>query len=336
MQSTWGRMHLLSFALVVGGCLAAPHHLVATRNLEVPPCILPISLRAGDSCQLEWGSLRPFLRPTQPAVGYALVQQKFEKDFTSSDAAQRTMDKSPVPVVLGPHNNVYLVDHHHTVCALDLSTYRVNVTISVVCDLSDIQSIPVFWDVLRERNYALLVNRPEYDVTSLPRPINYTLVPSNIVFGPYGSSFTDDPWRSFANFLQKVTNDTCPKSNKYCQRGYYKSCDKSNMSIPFYEFRWGYFMTDALFHNTSLWDNNKDRSAFQQILPQLQMPATAGKVDVKPWIDATNFLVSLCRGWGAMNYVVPSEITSLSGILPGYVPLDQLVPADPDCDLPKC
>jgi hypothetical protein len=79
------------------------------------------------------------LRPTQMAVGMRSVEakrQKIERHLRSKRKIRRFLEKRPVPVVLGPDDDYYMIDHHHLSMAL-LQTEIDEVFIRVVSDLSD-------------------------------------------------------------------------------------------------------------------------------------------------------------------------------------------------------
>ena len=50
--------------------------------------------------------------------------------FNSMRDVQALMDRSPIPVAKAPHGSIFIVDHHHTLAALDASHFSsVNITI---------------------------------------------------------------------------------------------------------------------------------------------------------------------------------------------------------------
>ena len=56
------------------------------------------------------------------------------------------MDASPAPVVIGPDSVFYLVDDHHTLCALDYSGYSsTTVTVEVIADRRNTTSMADFF-----------------------------------------------------------------------------------------------------------------------------------------------------------------------------------------------
>ena len=64
----------------------------------------------------------------------------------SKDDAQGELDDKPVPVVLGPNHDMWLLDHHHLLSALDFSGFDdLSVTVNVVCAFDPNESMEQFW-----------------------------------------------------------------------------------------------------------------------------------------------------------------------------------------------
>jgi hypothetical protein len=79
------------------------------------------------------------LRPTQMAVGMRAVEvkrRKIERHTASSKKLRRYLEKRPVPAVLGPEEEPYIIDHHHLSLALWQSEVD-EVFVRIVGDLSD-------------------------------------------------------------------------------------------------------------------------------------------------------------------------------------------------------
>ena len=79
-------------------------------------------------------------RPTQMVVGMRAVEdkrRKIERRAPTERKLRRFLEKRPVPAVLGPGDEFYIIDHHHLSLALwqhDIEEAFVN----VVADLSDL------------------------------------------------------------------------------------------------------------------------------------------------------------------------------------------------------
>lgn len=81
------------------------------------------------------------LRPTQMAIGMRAVEakrQKVEREAGGRRRLRRFLEKRPIPIVVGPDDEFYLIDHHHLCVALWLSDVE-EVFIRVVSDLSDLR-----------------------------------------------------------------------------------------------------------------------------------------------------------------------------------------------------
>lgn len=79
------------------------------------------------------------IRPTQMAVGMRVVEQKrrkIERHVESARKLRRYLEKRPVPAVLGPGDDYYIIDHHHLSLALWQSAVD-EVFVRIVGDLSD-------------------------------------------------------------------------------------------------------------------------------------------------------------------------------------------------------
>jgi hypothetical protein len=232
------------------------------------------SLSVGDTCQAEWSSVRDFLRPTQPSVGFAWVFRIFLKDMKSKGDAQDTMDGKIVPVTLGPAGFAYILNHHHHLAALDLSGYKtVKVSIFISCNFSSIPARQQL-DHLAARGYAYLYDHPAGSPDTLPTAVPAASLPSTIAFRSSAVTMSDDPWRALSSFSRKVKDGpiACPKANSnHCGRAYDRVCGVDGKGIPFFEFRWAYLYSDAL-NKTSLWPNATAATTFSRAYAALTSP----------------------------------------------------------------
>jgi hypothetical protein len=133
------------------------------------------------------------LRPTQFAVGMLEVQEKIEivRGYRKKQIRD-FIDENPVPVVIGPDDNLYLIDHHHFLAVC----YHVGikkVRIKVVKDLSRRRmSYTQFWKwMFKTRN-----GYPFCQFGEGPRKAIY--LPKDI------RGVADDPYRSLAWFVRKA------------------------------------------------------------------------------------------------------------------------------------
>jgi len=294
------------------------------------------------TCDNKWKNLKPLMRPTQAQVGYAWIAYKLKKDFTSSSNAQKEMDSSVTPVVLGPGPAVYIVDDHHTLSALDYSGYSdTKVTLNIICDKRSV-AVEEFWRSLQSENLAYLAAHPVGKPDVLPTPITYSQLPSTFSFTDTTKSLSDDPWRSLAGYSRKVNAlsppaQTCSSSDdSYCERCMFRGCSSGGGGVSYFEFRWAYFMNDATFYNTKYWTSSSDLNSFKALYAGLGSSATVSKVDVSQWQSAAVYVVPLCRSAASGSYSLPATIFPGSSALPGYVSGYGKLTKDPDCSAPTC
>ncbi len=86
------------------------------------------------------------LRPTQAAVGMravALKRRKVEKHVATPRKIERYLDHRPIPSVIGPGGDLFMIDHHH----LGLALWQAEVETAFVVVIEDFSVLPVamFW-----------------------------------------------------------------------------------------------------------------------------------------------------------------------------------------------
>lgn len=274
-------------------------------------------------------------------VGYAWIQHKLENDYTSAASAQAAMDAGPVPAVIGPGPSIYIVDDHHSSCALDFSGFDdTTVTFAILCDLRTTVE-DEFWNILQKQNLAYLAAHMD-TTNSLPVQISWKQLPNRFSFTASDQTLSDDPWRSLAGYSRKVEHPphapACSDS-KYCERCMFRGCgdgfQKSGHGVAYFEFRWAYFMNDATYHTPSWWASESDRQVFLKLYEALPV-SVVGKVDTSDWMKVAENVISLCRanttGEYKLDTVLYPGTTNLPGYVSGYVPL----PDDPSCLAPTC
>jgi hypothetical protein len=95
------------------------------------------------------------------------------KNLTTIEDAAAYLDRKPVPCVKRG-DLYYIVDHHHTLAALNASGHDVKVTLVVIMDIpEDLGTLQMFWDFMERRGFTFMRN-PDYthcdfDVSQLPR-----------------------------------------------------------------------------------------------------------------------------------------------------------------------
>lgn len=149
------------------------------------------------------------LRPTQMTVGKREVTDKRKRwrQEHGKNAAE-FLGRHMFPVVLGPKNRPYVIDHHHMALALHQEKVR-NVLVNVVADLSHLTK-EAFWVVLDNRGWM-----HPFDNKGVRRP--YSAIPLTV------PDLIDDPFRSLSGALRDAG-------------GYAKD------TTPFSEFLWADFM----------------------------------------------------------------------------------------------
>ena len=148
------------------------------------------------------------LKPTQQVVGMKSVDVKTEKlEEKSRDERHEYLKENPVPVIKGPHQELYMTDHHHLSRALVESDHR-KIYVFIVENWSDL-SIADFWERMEQEGYAYLKDKQGKRIKASELPGNVTLL-------------QDDPFRSLAYFARK-------------QGAYAKD------PAPFSEFAWASF-----------------------------------------------------------------------------------------------
>ncbi len=291
---------------------------------------------------------------TQPEVGYGWIKLKLEKDYkTAKDAEKNT---KVAPAVVGPSPDgprFYIVDDHHTLCALDYSGHEdITVVFDILCDKRD-WSDDHFWESLANQNLAYLGAHPtdahgSHPIQGLPLKIHWSDVPKHFSFTKKEKSLADDPWRSLAGYSRKVENDVCPKENPRCMRCMYRGCkngystSKTDNGVAFFEFRWAYFMTVATYYSpNNYWSDMDDFHSFIKAFDKVYNVQDVDEINTANWQNAAAAVVPLCRSENAGKYELPSDIYALlpgttKNTLPGYYAGDFNIPADPECASPSC
>jgi len=141
------------------------------------------------------------LRPTQITVGMREVKAKRkrwrEKDMTKSG---EFLGKHMIPVVLGPKERHYVIDHHHLARALHDEGVK-DIVVTIVANLSKLEP-DAFWFVLDNRNWM-------HPFDDQGRRREYKDIPKSV------SDLIDDPFRSLAGELRRAggfAKDTTPFS----------------------------------------------------------------------------------------------------------------------------
>ena len=149
--------------------------------------------------------VKPFpikeLRPTQITVGMREVKEKRKRwREQSGKKGADFLGKHMIPVVLGPKDRHYVIDHHHLARALHEEGVQ-DVDVTVVANLSKLEP-DAFWFVLDNLNLM-----HPFDDKGVRR--SHTDIPKSV------SELIDDPFRSLAGELRRAggfAKDTLPFS----------------------------------------------------------------------------------------------------------------------------
>lgn len=141
------------------------------------------------------------LRPTQITVGMREVRERRARwRDKRGKKAGRFLGTHMIPVILGPKNRHYIIDHHHLALALHEDGVK-ELLVEIVADLSalDIES---FWFTMDCRGWM-------HPFDDKGRRRGYEELPRAV------TGLKDDPYRSLAGELRRVggfAKDTTPFS----------------------------------------------------------------------------------------------------------------------------
>lgn len=149
------------------------------------------------------------LRPTQITVGLREVQTRKEKlKKLAAEDGEKFLRKHVIPVVKGPKDRFYIIDHHH-LCRALLEAGSEKVTVTAVLNLSRLEK-EAFWVFLDNKGLV-------HPFDDEGRRRNYSDIPKRV------RDMVDDPFRSLAGALRR-------------KGGYAKD------TTPFSEFLWADFL----------------------------------------------------------------------------------------------
>jgi hypothetical protein len=141
------------------------------------------------------------LRPTQMTVGMREVEDKREHVRALKPRKMgKYLGGHMIPVVWGPKERYYIVDHHHLTLALHKESFE-HVLVTVIADLRQLARDP-FWSVLAHHGWVY-----PYDANG--RRHEFSELPKSVI------GLKDDPFRSLAGALRReggFAKDTTPFS----------------------------------------------------------------------------------------------------------------------------
>jgi hypothetical protein len=141
------------------------------------------------------------LRPTQITVGMHEVRDKRKRlRKRKTGKIGRFLGDHMIPVIRGPNDRHYIIDHHHLALALLREGIK-DVLVTVIADLSMLEP-DQFWIVLDHHSWV-----HPYDENG--RRVNFAHIPNRV------NKLKDDPFRSLAGELRRAggfAKDTTPFS----------------------------------------------------------------------------------------------------------------------------
>ena len=130
------------------------------------------------------------LRPTQITVGMREVSEKRKRwREMKTKKGEKFLGNHMIPVILGPKDRHYVIDHHHLALALYKEGVK-DVVVAVVSNLSMLEA-DAFWIVLDSRNWM-------HPFNDEGRRCSYTDIPKSV------NKLKDDPFRSLAGELRRA------------------------------------------------------------------------------------------------------------------------------------
>jgi hypothetical protein len=142
------------------------------------------------------------LRPTQMTVGMREVKEKRQRwrEHKSKKKQAELLGKHMIPVVRGPDEHYYVVDHHHLARALHEEGVK-DILVTLIGDLTMVGR-DAFWGVMDNKRWVY-----PYDAKGERR--HFKDLPKSI------ADLKDDPFRSLAGELRRAggfAKDTTPFS----------------------------------------------------------------------------------------------------------------------------
>jgi hypothetical protein len=168
-------------------------------------------LPVGTKCLID----PALLHPTQSAVGMREVELRIAKmKRWPAKRRERFLLEKTAPILLGPGNEVYLLDHHHLARMLLESRIRPVMYAEIKGNYAALSEHD-FWALMKERQWVYLFDeagRPLSDPSQLPKRI---------------MDLRDDPYRSLSWLVRE-------------QNGY------QDVGTPFLEFVWANFFRSRI------------------------------------------------------------------------------------------
>ncbi len=138
------------------------------------------------------------LRPTQMTIGRREVEAKRDEWKAKGEKQPDFLGSHLIPVIKGPRDRYYVIDHHH-LCRALMEAGQTQVEITVIANLSRLEK-EAFWVFMDNRGWL-----HPYDAEGKRR--GWEDLPKSI------SDLADDPYRSLAGALRRAggfAKDTTP------------------------------------------------------------------------------------------------------------------------------
>jgi len=190
----------------------------------------------------KWFEIRDQVRPTQVALGWDWTFLKLA-NFKDYHTAAEYMSRKPVPFV-SYRGKRYVVDHHHTLAALELSGWDVEVKMEEIFEYDADLTEERFWGIMEGKGWSFCwdadYKRMEY--SDIPKSFNLT-------------AFRNDVYRSLGGFARRY---------KLLKRG------KMLEDKLFFEFQWGYFFWLHRNDAYALWPSSQLQRGFDRLLKMIE------------------------------------------------------------------
>ena len=189
-----------------------------------------------------WSEIKKIAKPSQTACGWDWTFYKLS-NFSSEENAREYMAIKPVPAVKY-RGYYYVVDHHHTLAALELAGWDVDVTLEEIYEFEDDLSEEAFWGIMEGKGWSFCRDESYKRIDLKDLPENFEL-----------SSFRNDVFRSLGGFARKFG---------VLKRG------KSLEERLFFEFQWGYFFWLHRSDKYGLWPSAELSRGFDRLMTMIE------------------------------------------------------------------
>jgi len=190
----------------------------------------------------RWFEIRDVVRPTQVALGWDWTFYKLA-NFKDADSAKAYMARKPIPYV--KYRGLrYVVDHHHTLAALNLAGWDIDVYMEEIFEYDDDIGDDRFWGNMEGKGWSFCWDSDYSRLSHESIPKSFEL-----------QAFRNDIFRSLGGFCRKA---------KLLKRG------KMLEDKLFFEFQWGYFFWLHRNDAYALWPSSQLQRGFDRLLAMIE------------------------------------------------------------------